>query len=55
VVAAFILPAAISSILSVLRRASRSPAGRIGLCLAGGGVLAAIGYANPDLIAGLRI
>jgi hypothetical protein len=55
VVAAFILPAAIASVLSVIRRIGRSPIGLLGLCVVAGGALAAIGYVNPDLIASLRI
>ena len=55
VATAFVLPAAIASVLSVLRRVSRSPIGLLGLCVAVGGGLAVLGYVNPNLVAGLRI
>jgi hypothetical protein len=55
VAAAFVLPVAMASVLSALRRVSRRPIGLLSLCVAAGVTLAAIGYVNPSFVAGLRI
>ena len=55
VAAAFILPAAIAGVLSLLRRAGRSMGPVLGLGLVVAGAAAYAAYADPNFIAALRI
>lgn len=55
VAAAFILPAAVAGVLSVLRRATHALGPVLGLGLIVAGAAAVAVYADPTLIAALRI
>ena len=55
VAAAFILPAAMAGVLSLLRRAGRSIGPVLGLGLGVVAAAAYAAYANPNLLAALRI
>ena len=52
---AFILPAGIAGLASVMKRVGRSPAGLLGAGLLAIGAVAVVALANPGLLAGLRV
>jgi len=55
VAAAFILPAGIAGFVSVVKRASRTPAGLLGVGLLAIGTVAVLALANPGLLSSLRV
>jgi hypothetical protein len=55
VAAAFILPAGIAGFVSVVKRASRTPAGLLGVGLLAVGTVAVVALANPGLLSSLRV
>ncbi len=55
VAAAFILPAGIAGVASLVKRAGRSPAGLLGVGLLAIGAVAVVALANPGMLASLRV
>ncbi|MEZ5816716.1 MAG: hypothetical protein R3D44_06515 [Hyphomicrobiaceae bacterium] len=55
VAAAFILPALMAGVASVLKRIGRSPVALVGLCLFAVGAAALVAYVNPTLLTALRV
>lgn len=55
VAAAFILPAGIAGVVSVVKRAARTPAGLLGVGLLAIGAVAVLALANPGLLSSLRV